>query len=1058
MPKHTPDVEPLERRRLLAVTPAAPRADSVGDAFDAGERRALLDRLGNLSRAQKTQLAEKLARGPGAFDNALLAYMRSRGGPAFFFDPDDADDLGQFIRDKRVSYTDLLAHAEAVTESRLFPEQSGSRNYTVRLPAKIEWVSPAAGDNPETLHALNRHEWWREMSWVSAITGDAKYAREVEYELASWSRQFPTMRTPAAWSKGDRAGWLLDTAIRAESWTWAYFGFLEHPEFSAAENSLFLYKLLQTGDFLYESALTTEDLASNRTIVLAKGLHHLGTMFPEIDVGAEWRSAGRSLAFRCMDAQVYDDGSHVEQSPGYAFNVSDDLVDIRQLDRLNDVGWPKPQRLKLANIVDSYWQFLAPDGTRPAVGDTYRADSRGLFLKPSLVLESDRWLAAKPRVRDVFALGADAVEPYVNSPSVPDSLGPRGRAYAMPESGNYVMRSGDDADARQVVFDAGPKGGAHGHLDLLSFELTGFGRPLISDPGPYKYDTSPDRAYVVSTRAHNTLNADGRNIASLEGAGNADILVSQWRTGDDFAQVTTTHRGYKDMAGSPLLTRSLWYDLNGTILIVDWAEGTARHDYQQSFNLQTEGNADNVVVDPANLAARTRYADGGNVRIQSVVTDGVTAVKGPRTFVTNRAEGDFKDDAYRFRLNQSGKFVVFVTLVTAYDGTRPPDATATLLSDPAEGGTVKVRLVQGGKARQVDFSRPAVGPLGATAQSRGTFNDIAFDADDRLHLAYADRDTGALMYAARDRAGRWSAASVVDPAASPDAEGGYLHLSLAIDPAGHPAVAYFDGWNGDLRYAARDVAAGEWRVRTIDSRGSTGLYPSLAFGRDGRAAISFYNRTDGDLKLARQSANGRFSVDAIDTAGDVGRASQLLLDPNRRSVTRWTVAYEDTGRGDYRYAIEGDFDGGEQANGFTRYVVHDLPEGGGYASLAYYDTRAMSGRRYQPAVSYYDAGETALRFATSADSGATWASEVVASAGVQGLYCQLLFDADGTPGVWYFDRSNNEAVRAVRGRNGWTRTDLRAGGREIHVATNSAGAVAYSSLDVKRAVLSVHLL
>ena len=100
------------------------------------------------------------------------------------------------------------------------------------------------------------------------------------------------------------------------------------------------------------------------------------------------------------------------------------------------------------------------------------------------------------RERDVFALGINAVKAYVSEPAFQPSLGDRGNSYAMPDSGNYIMRSGNDANARQIIFDAGPKGGSHGHYDLLSFELSGYGRPLISDPGAYKYDTSADRAYV----------------------------------------------------------------------------------------------------------------------------------------------------------------------------------------------------------------------------------------------------------------------------------------------------------------------------------------------------------------------------------------------------------------------------------------------------------------------------------------------------------------------------------------------------------------------------------
>lgn len=1048
----------LEARRLLAAAPAEPRADSLGRAFDAGERAVLLDRLTNFSRATRNSLSTKLDAGVGGFDSTLLSLMRNRDSANFFFDPANIDELGDFIVDNNISYTDLQSRSNAVIDGHVFPEQSGASAFTVDLLDNINWVSPAGSDNPEFLHALNRHEWWREMVWVSAINnGDAKYANEIEYELASWSQQFPTMETPAAWSKSDRAGWLLDTGIRAEIWTWTYFGLLHNAHFSGAENALFLYKLVQTGDFLFDAAQATTDFSSNRSIVLGKGLYFLGTMFPEIDNAARWKDIGKSILFRAMDAQIYADGSHVEQSPGYAFNVSDDLIDVRQLDRQNGIAWPRDKRVKLANIVDSYWQFLSPNGRRPAVGDTYRSDARGAFLKPIVVLDGDRWPAVKPRPRDVFALGADAVQPYVTRAPFQSSLGNRGANYAMENSGNYILRSGNDDDARQLIFDAGPKGGPHGHFDLLNFELSGYGRPLISDPGAYKYDTSANRNYVISTQAHNTINVDGRNHAALEKFDEDDVLVSQFRTGANFSQITATHNAYEDLAGSPTLTRSVWFDRDDVMIVVDWAQASARHDYQVSFNLQTEGDVNNVTVDAANRTARTRYATGGNVRVTSIRGDDAeTAVKGPLTFVTNSVGGDFKDDAYRFTLNQSGKHVVFATLINTYNGRSSPNISARIVGD-VDGQTIKIELNKNGSTQTIDFSLPQTTPLNSIAATRGTFNDIAFDRDDRLHLAYADRDNGALMYAVRDEDGSWSTPLLIDAAASSDADGGFTYVSLAVNSEGSPAVAYFDGWNGDLLYAEISPRTSNWGVEVIDSRGSTGLYPSLAFGRDDRPAISFYNRTESALMLARSTSNG-FSISAIDSAGDVGRSSSLVLDPNRTSITRWTIGYVDTSRADVKYAIEGDFDGGATANGFTSYVVDDLEEAGGYISLAYYDDPDNTARRFKPAMSYYDSGNTALKYARGGNPGSTWGARFIASPGVQGLYSNLIFENGAKANIFYFDRTLNEAVRMVQSNGVWTRFDLRAGGRELHVSVNSDGVIAYSTLDEKLGRLSVHTI
>src|SRR5205823_6313822 len=107
--------------------------------------------------------------------------------------------------------------------------------------------------------------------------------------------------------------------------------------------------------------------------------------------------------------------------------------------------------------------------------------------------------------------------------------------------------------------------------------------------------------------------------------------------------------------------------------------------------------------------------------------------------------------------------------------------------------------------------------------------------------------------------------------------GGYP--SLALDAAGVPAVAYFDGDGGDLKFAR--LVGGAWQTQTIDAPGSVGLYPSLVFGRDGLARIGYYKRTGGALRLAVQlpgGGQGGWTISTIDAAGDVGRSTSMVLD------------------------------------------------------------------------------------------------------------------------------------------------------------------------------------
>ena len=73
------------------------------------------------------------------------------------------------------------------------------------------------------------------------------------------------------------------------------------------------------------------------------------------------------------------------------------------------------------------------------------------------------------------------------------------------------------------------------------------------------------------------------------------------------------------------------------------------------------------------------------------------------------------------------------------------------------------------------------------------------------------------------------------------------------------------------------LVSGAWQVKTVDSAGSVGLYPSLVFSRNDGAMISYYKRTTGDLRLAVQVTGG-WQISNVDTTGDVGRITSMTLD------------------------------------------------------------------------------------------------------------------------------------------------------------------------------------
>jgi hypothetical protein len=1118
----------LERRLLLA-TPGSPRSSTLA-WYDSSERSALIERMDLLS--NQGTLRANLQSSVATFDSNLLTTMRNRTNADFYFDPASANmtSLANFMNARLSGPASTITTADQMVDSRLFKESGTAASPTVTVSGNINFETPGVGP-AGFLQYVNGLEYWRDLTEAMWFSGTpTKYMDELKYQLADFSDTYREVNVaPASWSQTDKDGYFFIASIRAEAMTWAYFTMLGSSQLSAGDHTLLLYKLMQHGDYLYtiaQNSTADTGVDSNRTLTLAKSLHLLGRAFPEFDNAAQWENLGRQLLFQTMDAQVYDDGSHVEQSPGYTLGVAEDLLEAYWLDQKNNdvVDWTSGRVAKLEKVLESYRQFLSPDGKRPAIGDTYRINSITLFLKAGYILGQtttksspivgtfgsgqttfnvqdasqfavgdiinaanknevlrvtardvnadtltvDRDImgtglralengvtlysigpkvAAKPRVRDVWLLGQLDTLPFMNMPATPvGALGDRGRAYAMPDSGNYVLRSSGTSDkATQIIFDAaGPFGGAHGHYDPLNFEVWSNGRPLIIDPGPFKYDSSADRTYVRSTRAHNTINVDGANTGELEGRNNPGLRAS-YTFGNDFAQVTGTHFGYAHLpGGGPVVTRSIWYDYSGVMIVVDFVEGSRVRQYQQSFNLPADVNANPTGV--TNNDFKTRYADGGsNVRVQPLA--GGTMARGSLTFVTSADQsGDYKDDAYRYTVTKNDDFAVFATLIQVYDSQAVPNVVAqvTSSSDPQPGQAVTISLTRNGSFdRTINFQQPgSLQRVATTGPNSAGENSVEYDASGNLHMVYVDRTDGFLKYAVRDgTTNKWSITQTIDNSnpnlGMPD---------LTLDNSGRPGVAYFDGGNGDLKYAYLTSYYNTWEVKTIDSKKSVGQYPSLVYSRSGNAAIiAYYYKTDGNLRIATQQNSTNWTIETLDSTGDVGRFTNIQLDANRPDLNgRYVVAYEDTTSSAVKYAYN---------RGGWKFDKIDpgISILGGYVSLAQQDTGVgttglADSQRFQPRLSWYEsAPDTSLWYAAR-DAAGAWTTQRLDGKGTgrAGLYSRIAINSAGRPEVYYFDSKNNQLKRAINtGGANWTFSILSAGGRAVSVSRrNSSWAVA----------------
>ena len=254
------------------------------------------------------------------------------------------------------------------------------------------------------------------------------------------------------------------------------------------------------------------------------------------------------LADRVLEVELAEqfllDGGHIERSPMYHALLTHGLLDLANLLPEDD-----EQRVRIVERLPGLLHFLAalthPDGEIALFNDA----AFDIAPPPAALLEYASRLGLR-------APGA--------APS------------SFPETGYHVFRRGGDA----LLVDAGPIGpdylSTHAHGDIFSYELSLDGRRVVVDGGTSTYEAGSERAWVRSTRAHNTVEIGGADQCEFFGAFRVgrrgrprDVAA---RVSADGLRLSGWHDGYERLAGAPRHHRELLLLPEGALFVWDAVE------------------------------------------------------------------------------------------------------------------------------------------------------------------------------------------------------------------------------------------------------------------------------------------------------------------------------------------------------------------------------------------------------------------------------------------------------------------------------------------------------
>lgn len=220
--------------------------------------------------------------------------------------------------------------------------------------------------------------------------------------------------------------------------------------------------------------------------------------------------------------------------------------------------------------------------------------------------------------------------------------------------------------------------------------------------------------------------------------------------------------------------------------------------------------------------------------------------------------------------------------------------------------------------------------------------------------------------------------------------------SITIGTDGLGLISYYDVTNGHLKVAhCLDLLCGSVSsAATVDGAANVGSYTSITIGGDGLGLISYYDNTNGDLKVAHcaNAACSSATVATLDSAGDVGVYTSITIGVDGLGL----ISYEDVTNGHLKTAhcVNAACDSA------TSITIDPASVVGSYTSITI-------GADALGLISYWDVSNFHLKVAHCANTSCSSASAVTLdSAAAGGLYTSITIGADGLGLISYWDSSN----------------------------------------------------
>ena len=250
----------------------------------------------------------------------------------------------------------------------------------------------------------------------------------------------------------------------------------------------------------------------------------------------------------------------------------------------------------------------------------------------------------------------------------------------------YALRSGWGPEQVYFALHCSPPAiSGHDQPDNGTFELSAYGRWLMTDSGYYTYGHDPEgRAWHRQTKVHQTLTLDGTDSKT-------DGRSLLWHSSPELTVATVENPSYEGLTHR----RTVWFVAGQFFVLLDEAIGDATG----TLDLHFQFAPGDVEINVQNHRAATRF-DDANVLVWQRPDAEVTLTEEEGWFAWKYGHRTPRT-AIRFRHDRPTP-ASFLTLIVPYQGMETPGVSASLPTGFEPGNNrVEVRVEVFGQSYRI---------------------------------------------------------------------------------------------------------------------------------------------------------------------------------------------------------------------------------------------------------------------------------------------------------------------------------------------------------------------